>query len=432
MTLRIKTIDRSLLIADRSGEYYAPTKLGKTRRVTPEGYLVCVGVPIARTGEQLYGAHELPGLKPNGGGQIMVSRLPEEVFRPETLQSAEGKDFVIEHPPEGVDVTNWKNHSVGHIQNVRRGEGIEDDLIVVDILVKDPMAIEYVNKHLPELSAGYEADYEQTESGKAVQRNIVINHVAAVKAGRAGARVAVKDSLRGIQAVKTSDAILSALPSRKSILMPYTWTGNLKPLHDIKLEQIASWVSPWCAGQRLTAEPQPEMMDLGRTWVGSMIKEIDQASRSGGDWERSGVDLTDYRSGLYSLHNILGTKPIDMRAAADSIAQLRRKFRDARSTAPTQRTGDARENYRNQDMAMRQELKERNAGNAAFWSGTDRTQPMPPAASVSSGTNDGFLAAKHREANAATRDAVRSLNDANRERWAARTREWERRMGIGK
>jgi len=173
--------------------YYASEKIGKTRRITPEGFLVLEGTPIARTGEQIYAAHELEGIEPNGAGQIIVTRLPEEVFRPETLQSLEGKDFVIEHPPDGVDVDNWKNHSVGHVQNVRRGEGIEDDLVLGDIIVKDPLAIDYVNKHLPEISAGYNCDYEQIEPGKAIQRNIIHNHAAGVKAGRAGARVAVRD-----------------------------------------------------------------------------------------------------------------------------------------------------------------------------------------------------------------------------------------------
>lgn len=194
--------------------YYTPEKIGKTRRITPEGFLVLEGTPIARTGEQIYAGHELDGLTPNGAGYITVQRLPEEVFRPETLQSFEGKDFVIEHPPDGVDVTNWKNHTVGHVQNVRRGEGIEDDLIVADIIVKDPMAVDYVNKHLPELSAGYNADYDEVEPGKALQRNIIGNHVAAVKAGRAGARVAVRDHQTDagvIEMSKVNSSVLRAV-----------------------------------------------------------------------------------------------------------------------------------------------------------------------------------------------------------------------------
>lgn len=175
--------------------YYTPEKIGKTRKVTPEGFLILEGTPIARTGEQVYAAHELDGIEANGAGQIIVTRAPEEVFHENTLRSFEGKDFVIEHPPEGVDVENWKNHTVGHVQNVRRGTGVEDDLIVADIIVKDPLAIDYVNKHLPEISAGYNADYVQVEPGRALQKSIIGNHVAAVPAGRAGARVAVRDHL---------------------------------------------------------------------------------------------------------------------------------------------------------------------------------------------------------------------------------------------
>jgi 8-oxo-dGTP pyrophosphatase MutT (NUDIX family) len=196
---RTRTADADML--DFAG-YYAPEKIGKTRRVTPEGFLILEGTPIARTGTQMYAAHEVNGdlahddpdyIRPDGAGQIIVERVPDEVFHPDTLASFEGKDYVIEHPPEGVDVSNWKNQSVGHVQNVRRGEGVEDDLVIADIVVKDPIAIAYVNKHLPENSAGYRADYEQAEPGRAVQRNIIGNHVAAVMAGRAGARVAVRD-----------------------------------------------------------------------------------------------------------------------------------------------------------------------------------------------------------------------------------------------
>jgi hypothetical protein len=175
--------------------FFAPEKIGKTRRVTPEGFLVLVGTPIARLGQQIYRAGEIEGIEADGAGNIIVERLPEEVFHPNSLASFEGKDYVINHPPKGVNLTNWKQFSIGHAQNVRRGEGIEDDLVVADIIVKDPEGIVYVNKHLPENSAGYNADYEQVCPGRAIQRNIIGNHVAAVSAGRAGARVAVRDNL---------------------------------------------------------------------------------------------------------------------------------------------------------------------------------------------------------------------------------------------
>jgi uncharacterized protein len=175
--------------------YYAPEKIGKTRRTTPEGFLVLEGTPIARIGPQLYHASELEwaGMEPDSRGCIVVERPPEEVFNPQSLASFEGKDYVIEHPHDGVDAGNWKRHTAGHVQNVRRGSGVAGDLVLADIIVKDPSAIEYVNKRLPDNSAGYSADYEQITPGRAVQRNIIGNHVAAVTIGRAGGRVSVRD-----------------------------------------------------------------------------------------------------------------------------------------------------------------------------------------------------------------------------------------------
>lgn len=189
---RVTTGDARRTVKDAKG-YYAPEKLGKTRSVTPEGFLLCEGVPIARTGTQLYSAQELD-VEPNGAGYVVVERPVGEVFHPDTLASFEGKPITVEHPPEGVVPENYKEHAVGHVQNVRRGGGVEDDLILADFLITDPHAIKYVNKELPEVSAGYNADYEQTEAGRATQRKIIGNHVALVKAGRAGSRVAVRDS----------------------------------------------------------------------------------------------------------------------------------------------------------------------------------------------------------------------------------------------
>jgi hypothetical protein len=172
--------------------FYAPNALGKTRAVTPEGFLLCSGVAIARTGTQIYGAAEL-GLDPDADGQIKIQRVPEEVFREETLASFEGKPVTVEHPNEFVSPHNWNQIAVGVVQNVRRGKGIEDDLLLADLLITSADAIEYVNREMPELSAGYEADYEQTAAGHGIQRNIVGNHVALVERGRAGPRVSIKD-----------------------------------------------------------------------------------------------------------------------------------------------------------------------------------------------------------------------------------------------
>jgi uncharacterized protein len=186
------TIDRmSVHMADRA-EVYAPTSLGKTRSITPEGYMLCEGVAMARTGVQIYGAHELP-LEPDLDGKIRVERLPEEVFREETMASFVGKPVTVEHPNGFVTPETWQQQAVGIIQNVRRGTGIEDDLLLADVLITAADAIAYVDKELPELSCGYNCDYEQIEPGRAIQRKIVGNHLALVDRGRAGPRCAIKD-----------------------------------------------------------------------------------------------------------------------------------------------------------------------------------------------------------------------------------------------
>ncbi len=174
--------------------FYTIHELGKTRRVTPEGFLVCEGVAIARTGQQRYSTNEMPDLEADEAGEIRVDRPDAEVFSEKTLLSFEGKPVTVEHPDEFVTPANWQKLAVGVTQNVRRGTGIEDDLIMADLLITDAGAIAYVNNEKPELSAGYDAEYDQTEPGRATQRNIIGNHVALVDRGRAGPRVAIRDS----------------------------------------------------------------------------------------------------------------------------------------------------------------------------------------------------------------------------------------------
>lgn len=71
---------------------------------TPEGYLVCKDVPIARTGIQNYRGMEFGGTDPN---KIYNIERPEaEVFSKAALASFEGKPVVDEHPTEDVKPGN--------------------------------------------------------------------------------------------------------------------------------------------------------------------------------------------------------------------------------------------------------------------------------------------------------------------------------------
>lgn len=180
-------------------KYFFETRLGETRYRLADGSLLCKDVPVARTGKQLYGEADLPNLIPDASGEIVVSRSPEHVFDPATLASFEGMSITVLHPEDEngnvqlVNPVNWKELAVGHLQNVRRGAGDQSDLMIADIIIKDEYAIQMVEDGLRQVSCGYDAEYEQTEPGKAEQVEITGNHVALVPKGRAGNRCAIGD-----------------------------------------------------------------------------------------------------------------------------------------------------------------------------------------------------------------------------------------------
>lgn len=173
--------------------FYTVQKLGPKRSLTPEGFLLCEEVPVARTGEMLYGPGEVP-VEPGPDGLIRISRTPEEVFRDATLASCVGKPVTLDHPDDFVTPANFSALGKGAMLNLRRGTGIADDLLIADLLVTDQAAIDAIQKDsIEEVSLGYEADYEQVSPGRGVQRNIVVNHVALVERGRCGPRCAIGD-----------------------------------------------------------------------------------------------------------------------------------------------------------------------------------------------------------------------------------------------
>lgn len=186
MTQRVKTTDKP-----GAFRFYTTEQLGPRQSLTPEGFLLCENVPIARTGTQLYSSEEIP--VEGVGGRVNVHRDPADVFRDATIASFQGKSVTIDHPDDWVAPGNWKELTVGVTQNVRRGGPGEEDLLIADLLITDESAITRVRGGLREVSCGYDADYEQTAPGVGYQRNIVGNHVALVERGRAGPRCAIKD-----------------------------------------------------------------------------------------------------------------------------------------------------------------------------------------------------------------------------------------------
>jgi len=114
-------------------------------------------------------------------------RLPEEVFSPESLKSYKAKPVCLTHDAGLLDKSNTVENSIGTILS----EGIRDGNDVrAEIVIYDPDKVK--RSQMRELSVGYELDVDPTpgvwhgERYDAVQRNIVVNHLAIVENARAG------------------------------------------------------------------------------------------------------------------------------------------------------------------------------------------------------------------------------------------------------
>lgn len=170
---------------------YYGTEISPNQTETVEGYLICRNVPIARTGDQMYAAHEL-GLGGDPDRRITVHRNSEDVFETAALASFEGKPVTDGHPAEDVGPENHAAYAKGHVQNVRR----EGELIVADLYINDAVLASQVRTGTKrEVSCGYRCTYVPEGDGYR-QTHIRGNHVAVVPRGRAGHEVAIKDTVQ--------------------------------------------------------------------------------------------------------------------------------------------------------------------------------------------------------------------------------------------
>ena len=188
--------------------YHIAGSLSEHIKETPEGYLLCLDVPIARTGVQEYQPEEVP-LEAAGHGPVRIYRMEAEVFAPETVASFEGKPVTLDHPEDNVSPESWRELARGVAQNLRRGEGESSDLLLADLLITDAEAIAAVRGGLREISCGYDAEYEGLGPGVGRQTGIIGNHVALVQAGRCGPRCAIIDTKKDVSMNKAPKDMLT-------------------------------------------------------------------------------------------------------------------------------------------------------------------------------------------------------------------------------
>jgi hypothetical protein len=107
-------------------------------------------------------------------------RLPEEVFKADSIQSLRDAP-VVEGHPSMIDSENWEKHAVGHVS----GDAKQDGAVVAgDIVISRKSTQAKVDSGaLQELSCGYTCNFDATpgewegEQYDGIQREIVYNHV---------------------------------------------------------------------------------------------------------------------------------------------------------------------------------------------------------------------------------------------------------------
>lgn len=176
---------------------YYGDKISTNIAKTPEGFLICKNVPIARTGYQTYLESELIE-DGDPSERVNVYRSPDEVFSPATLASFEGKPVCNGHPCVDVTPDNYKVYSKGHVQHVRIGKGDDADKILADLYITDKDLIDEIQNGKREVSAGYYAEDKEDSTGRICQTKIRGNHVAVVDEGRAGRSVCIRDTAKDI------------------------------------------------------------------------------------------------------------------------------------------------------------------------------------------------------------------------------------------
>lgn len=123
-------------------------------------------------------------------------RHPDEVFKPESLSTITHRPVTDGHPIEGkLDATNTRRLQRGAIIS---GPKVDGKLVRGRVQITDDELIGRVldeREPMREVSMGYEAEVVKMdgefegERYDHVQRNIVYNHAAVVRRGRAGAQV---------------------------------------------------------------------------------------------------------------------------------------------------------------------------------------------------------------------------------------------------
>jgi hypothetical protein len=205
-------------------------ELGKPRR-TKEGYMA-VRARAARAGVYDYLGREVdPEGRHFAADQVVKVYRPEsEVFATDAVHSFLMKPITDDHPSVAVTADNWKTHAKG----VNAGALRDGQYLAFDLVIMDRSAIEAVDAGKKQLSNGYGCEVEIGDgvapdgtAYQATQRALRGNHVALVRAGRAGPECRIGDASHdgGNRIFESCDAatvILAPIEDQETNTMPHT------------------------------------------------------------------------------------------------------------------------------------------------------------------------------------------------------------------
>jgi uncharacterized protein len=167
----------------------AITLNSSTRKYTKEGYLIAPAM-IAKSGVLPYYARELELTDRAPNAIVKVFRSEAELAK--SAPSFENKPITLDHPPDGVDASTWRELAVGDAHDV----SVQRDGMFGTLVIRDKTAIDEVNKGKRQLSNGYRFAIVKAADGKPYefeQVNIEGNHIAIVDRARCGPSCVVGD-----------------------------------------------------------------------------------------------------------------------------------------------------------------------------------------------------------------------------------------------
>lgn len=167
--------------------------LKPTSRIkTPQGFMICKDVTLAKPMVKEYYAGELGIVDGFEATDIInIYTPPDVLFGQSVIDGFTASDVAMQHPKGNqLNSDNYKEHVIGTAKNVRA----ENGYLVADLTIKDKWAIESIeHEDVKQISLGYAAELDmtagETETGQAYHGQwvgMVADHVAVVRKGRCG------------------------------------------------------------------------------------------------------------------------------------------------------------------------------------------------------------------------------------------------------